>query len=121
VPCEPEVYDLIVDLQDGLKRVQVKSTTSHDARGNWTARIGHRPDGSPKSADFIPYGVDELDLFLIVDGDLLLYLIPATAVEGKTTLSLRGYREFIVADAGSFMDSINSTLGSPVHRLRTAG
>ena len=89
-PCEPEAYDLIVDLPDGLKRVQVKSTTSRDARGNWTARIGHRPDGSPKTADFVPYDADEVELFLIVDGDLLLYLIPATSVAGKTTLSLRG-------------------------------
>jgi hypothetical protein len=72
VPCEPEAYDMIVDMSDGLRRVQVKSSTSRDARGAWNVRIGHRPDGSPKAADFIPYGPDQVELFFVVDGDLLL-------------------------------------------------
>jgi hypothetical protein len=120
IPCEPEAYDLVVDLPDGLKRVQVKSTTSRDARGNWIARIGHRPDGSPKAADLIPYGADNVDLVLIVDGDVLLYLIPTTAVADKTTLSLNGYREFIVGDASSLIDSANSTLVGEACPMPTA-
>jgi hypothetical protein len=120
VPCEPEAYDLIVDLPDGLRRVQVKSATSRDARGAWNVRIGHRPDGSPKAADFVPYGADEVDLFLVVDGDLLLYLIPASAVAGRTTLSLRAYRDFIIGDACSLMDSLDPTLEGEDGPLRSA-
>ncbi len=120
-PAEPGAYDLIVDVPGGLKRVQVKSTTSRDGRGNWIANIGHRPDGSPSTADLVPYGADEVDLFLIVDGDLSLYLIPASTVAGKTSLSLRGYAELIVGDASSLMTSINPIRGSQVSALRTAG
>jgi PD-(D/E)XK endonuclease len=121
VPCEPEAYDMIVDLPDGLRRVQVKSATSRDARGAWNVRIGHRPDGSPKAADFVPYRADEMDLFLVVDGDLLLYLIPVSAVAGRTTLSLRAYRDFIIGDASSLMDSLDPTLEGEDGPLRSAG
>jgi hypothetical protein len=120
VPCEPEAYDMIVDLPDGLKRVQVKSATSRVARGAWNVGIGHRPDGSPKAADLIPYDPDEVDLFFVVDGDLLLYLIPADATVGKVTLSLRAYRDFVVGDASSLLDSLEPTLGSGASPLRPA-
>jgi hypothetical protein len=119
-PNEPTPYDLIVDMPDGLKRVQVKSATSRDARGNWIGRIGHRPDGSPKAADFIPYGPDEVDLFFVVDGNLLLYLIPADATVAKVTLSLRAYRDFVVGDASTLLDSLDPTLGSRASPLRPA-
>jgi hypothetical protein len=108
-PNESQSYDLVVDMPVGLKRVQVKSATSRDARGNWIAHIGHRPDGSPKSADLVPYTVDEVDLFFIVDGNLLLYLIPGAAVAGKLSLWLKGYGEFIVGDGSSLMDSLDPT------------
>jgi PD-(D/E)XK endonuclease len=120
VPCEPVAYDMVVDLPDGLRRVQVKSATSR-VRGTWNVRIGHRPDGSPKAADFIPYGRDEVELFFVVDGDLLLHLIPAAAAAGKATLSLRGYEEFIVGDASSLMDSLDPTQEDHVLPQRTAG
>jgi hypothetical protein len=120
-PSEPGAYDLIVDVPGGLKRVQVKSTTSRDSRGSWIANIGHRPDGSSSTADLVPYRADEVDLFLIVDGNLSLYLIPAPTVAGKTSLSLRSYGELIVGDASSLMASINPIRGSQVSALRTAG
>jgi hypothetical protein len=119
-PNEPQPYDLIVDMPDGLKRVQVKSGTSRDARGNRLGRIGHRPDGSPKVSDFVPYGPGEVELFFVVDGELLLYLIPASAAAGKTTLSLRAYRDFIVGDARSLMESLDPALGSGASPLRPA-
>jgi hypothetical protein len=120
IPCEAEPYDLVVDLPDGLKRLQVKTTTARDARGGWIARIGHRPDGSPKTADLVCYAADEADLFLVIDGDLRLYLIPRSAVAGKTNLSLRGYSEFVVADASSLMGSIHPTLARRAPSERTA-
>lgn len=103
-PCEQEIYDLVVQLPGALNRVQVKTTTAGDARGSWIVRIGHRPDGSSHASDFVPYARGELDSFFIVDGDMMLYLIPAAAVAGKATLTLRGYRRFIVGDASSLME-----------------
>jgi hypothetical protein len=119
-PCEGQPYDLVVELPDGLKRVQVKSTTSRDARGGWVVRIGHCPDGSPKAADLICYTAEEVDSFFVVDGDLRLYLIPAAAIAGKTTLSLRGFSEFVVGDASSLMDSGDPTLADQDRPEQTA-
>lgn len=104
-PCEPEVYDLVVHLAGRLNRVQVKTTTARDSRGSWIVRIGHRPGGSSHAADFIPYAGGELDSFFVIDGDMMLYLIPAAAVAGKASLILRWYRRFIVGDASSLMES----------------
>lgn len=102
-PNEPELYDLVVHMPQGLKRVQVKATTSRDSRGCWTVRIGHRPDGSSSNADFLAYEADEVDLFFIVDGDLLLYLIPRAEIQGQKQLRLRRYRDYVVGDASSLL------------------
>jgi hypothetical protein len=118
IPTEPEVYDFVVGARSGLQRVQVKTTTSCDARGNWIVRIGHRPDGSPCTADLVPYTADEVDFFMIVDGDLLLYLVPARVVGGKVSLSLRAYRDLIVGDASSLLASMNPVVGGQFATMR---
>jgi hypothetical protein len=107
LPCEPTAYDLVADLPQGLMRVQVKSTTSRNAAGSWVVNIGHRPEGSPIAARLMPYSMDEVDLFIVLDGDLLIYLIPAVVVAGKVTLSLRAYSHFVVNDASSLLKAIN--------------
>jgi len=119
VPAEPRPYDLLLETPAGLRRVQVKTTTYRDRRGSWLVRVGHRPDGSPTRADFVPYDADEVDLFFIVDGDLLLYLIPREVIEGKTSLCLRDYTSFIVGDASSLLDS-RSPAGPSTSRPATA-
>lgn len=109
MPSEPEAYDLVIDMPDGLKRVQVKSASTRDGRGSWVGLVGHRPDGPPKAADLVAYDADDVDLFFVVDGDMLLYLIPLSAIGDRTALSLRNYREFIVGDASSLLDSRDPT------------
>jgi len=42
LPAEPTVYDLLVVMQDGIKRVQVKTTTCYSKDG-WTVVVGRRP------------------------------------------------------------------------------
>jgi hypothetical protein len=110
-PPDSTVYDLVVDLPHGLKRVQVKSTTWRDSHGRWIVIIGHRPERSSKISALIPYGADDVDFFLAVDGDLMIYLIPAREVAGKITLVLRSYSNFTVGNARSLMETIN-----PGHR-----
>ncbi len=41
-PIEPAVYDLVVSRQDGLSRVQVKTTT-HYSKNGWMISVGRRP------------------------------------------------------------------------------
>jgi len=50
--------------------------------------------------------------------DLLLYLIPATVVGRKTSLSLQGYRDLIVGDASSLLASMNAVPDSQVPTVR---
>jgi hypothetical protein len=42
IPAEPEEYDLLVTLPDGVKRVQVKSTTFRASSGRWQVKVGRR-------------------------------------------------------------------------------
>jgi hypothetical protein len=42
LPVEPAVYDLLVAMPDGIKRVQVKTTTCYGKDG-WTVVVGRRP------------------------------------------------------------------------------
>ena len=44
IPVEPAVYDLLVSMPDGIKRVQVKTTTYYSKDG-WTVVVGRRPNG----------------------------------------------------------------------------
>jgi len=39
IPVEPAVYDLLVSMPDGIKRVQVKTTTYHGKHG-WMIQAG---------------------------------------------------------------------------------
>jgi hypothetical protein len=42
IPLEPAVYDLLVSTPEGIKRVQVKTTTWFGKDG-WTVMVGRRP------------------------------------------------------------------------------
>ncbi|MCL2581072.1 MAG: group I intron-associated PD-(D/E)XK endonuclease, partial [Streptosporangiales bacterium] len=98
-PAEPATFDLLASMQDGVKRVQVKTTTTWDKhRKSWLARIGRRPHSEGNRAPLIPYDPDEIDLFFIVDGDLTMYLIPVRDIAGKTSLLLRAYQGYIVGN-----------------------
>ena len=97
VPAEPLQYDLAVETPDGLKRVQVKSTSHFDRRsGCWSVSVCRKTANKTKSQAYSP---DEVDLFMIVDGDLELYLIPFEVIGGRLTLSLKAYEAYKVGSA----------------------
>jgi hypothetical protein len=43
LPTEPQVYDLLVELPEGIRRIQVKSTTCRVRNGRWQVQVGRRP------------------------------------------------------------------------------
>jgi hypothetical protein len=103
-PSVPECYDLLVLTSDGMKRVQVKTTTcstKHDGQ----AQISRRPCSIGNNAPLIPYDPEVIDLFFIVDGDLTMYVIPSRAVGGRTKILLRAYTKYIVGNAAGLMVS----------------
>jgi hypothetical protein len=79
IPVEPTLHDLLVSMPDGIKRVQVKTTT-HNTRSGWLIQVGRRPYSASKNARLVPYDPDLIDLFFIVDGNMSMYLIPSQAL-----------------------------------------
>lgn len=98
LPIEPTRYDLLAHTPEGIRRVQVKTTTCNSKDG-WTASVGHHPDTHSKKGHRLAYDPDEIDLFFIVDGNMTMYLIPSGAIAGRVGILLRTYRKYIVGNA----------------------
>lgn len=103
-PVEPDTYDLLVEMPDGPKRVQVKTTT-YQGKDGWMVQIGRRPYSIGNNALLIPYDPEIIELFFIVDGDLNMYVIPSRVIAGRVQILLRTYSEFIVGSAAGLMVS----------------
>jgi hypothetical protein len=107
-PAEPAVYDLLADTPQGIKRVQVKTTTSATKDG-WQVGVGHHPDTHSKKKGYVlAYSPDEIDLFFVVDGDMTMYLIPSRAIAGRIAILLRTYRKYIVGNARGLLREVSS-------------
>jgi len=92
VPLEPAAYDLVTESDDGLQRVQVKTTTCQERNGRYAANVSHMRCGSPtRNANGnrrkVPYRKDEVDLFFIVT-PAVSYLIPADVIDGRLSIVL---------------------------------
>ncbi|MGY1849290.1 group I intron-associated PD-(D/E)XK endonuclease [Blastococcus sp. SYSU DS1021] len=83
-PLEASRYDLLVRTDEGIRRVQVKTTTAR-AGGTWKVYL------STSRRERRTYDPDEIDDFFIIDGSLVCYLIPVAAVGGLHAIHLRGY------------------------------
>jgi hypothetical protein len=102
LPAEPEPYDLIVNTPEGLRKVQVKSTTCK-SNGSWHVGVGHGTGGPRPQDRVVPYDHEEIDLFFIVDGDFNMYLIPSLVIAGRIGISVGAYAAFIVGNAAEAM------------------
>jgi hypothetical protein len=91
IPVEPAPYDLVVESDDGLVRIQVKSTTRTDF-GRWIVGVTRREYDPAASSGRRArrYSPGEIDFFFIVTGDGAKYLIPLEVSNGATTLTLDG-------------------------------
>lgn len=102
IPVEPTVHDLLVSMPDGIKRVQVKTTT-HNSKSGWLIQVGRRPYSIGNNARLVPYDPELIDLFFIMDGDLTMYLIPSKVIAGRVQILLRSYTKYIVGNAAGLM------------------
>jgi len=106
-PIEPATYDLVVSMPDGMKRVQVKTTTSNGTNG-WQVGVARRPYSVGNTARRVPYDPEVIDLFFILDGDLMMYLIPSRIIAGRVGLLLRTYTDYIVGNASGLIAAAGS-------------
>ena len=101
VPVEPTHYDLVVGSDDGLKRVQIK-TTNHKDRGSFkvnTYWLSYDPDAECRKTYSKrrkkPYTKEQIDLLYVLTGDGVVYLIPLEALNGQQTIVLGAkYKKF---------------------------
>jgi hypothetical protein len=102
IPAEPAVYDLLVVMPEGIKRVQVKTTTCY-CKDGWTVVVGRRPYSIGNRERRIPYDPESIDWFFIVDGDLTIYLIPSRVIAGRVAILLHTYINYIVGSVAGLM------------------
>jgi hypothetical protein len=101
LPIEPALYDLLVTMPGGFKRVQVKTTTFNNH--GWQVQVGRRPYSVGNRGLLVPYDPELIDLFFILDGDLTMYVIPSRVIAGRVGILLNNYSEYAVGSAGFFM------------------
>ncbi len=88
------MYDLVVDSDKGLMKIQVKSTASKDRTGRWLVRInrmayerGARANANGARVRCL-YAKGEIDYFFVVTGASDYYLVPLAVTEGLASLTL---------------------------------
>jgi len=99
---EPAVYDLLVSMPEGIKRVQVKTTTCFSKDG-WTVVVGLRPYSVGNRERRVPYDPELIDWFFIMDGDLTIYVIPSRVIAGRVAILLHTYTKYMVGNAAGLM------------------
>lgn len=91
LPVEPVPYDLIAESDQGLQRVQVKSSQTAGSSGRYEVKL-HRSryvraqGGRPGHYLQAPYRPDDVDIFFIVCDDGARYLVPYPAVAGLSRI-----------------------------------
>lgn len=96
-PLEPAVYDLVVDGATGVRRVQVKTTTQRAGR-SWLCHIT-RSRYDPVASGLhrrLPYDPDDIDDLAIVDGDLVVYVVPYAEVAALVTVTVSTVAQYAV-------------------------
>lgn len=103
LPLENAVYDLITESDDGLKRVQVKTTNSRTREGRYAvklARVFYDSEATATAHGKVRkerYKPGEIDYFFVVTGTHQMYLIPLEATGENTSIVLDSkYAAFLV-------------------------
>jgi hypothetical protein len=66
--------------------------------------VGHHPDSHAKKRGHrVAYDPDVIDLFFIIDGDLMMYLIPSRAIAGRVQVLVRTYKKYLVGNAAGLL------------------
>ena len=111
-PIEQAIYDLLVQSDEKILRVQVKTTTSSGATAQ--VNVARRPYSAQNLGPRMPYDPRVIDYFFIVDGEYNIYLIPSRVIAGRVGLQLRTYKMYVMGNAAGL-------LGAGADTVRLAG
>ncbi|CAN5875762.1 hypothetical protein BH24ACT15_BH24ACT15_07800 [soil metagenome] len=85
--ADNQPYDLVVEDEEGLKRVQVKTTTHRKPRGNFGVAL--RTNGGNKSRHTHKlFDVRTCELLFVLTDDGRRYLFPTAELKPRTELTL---------------------------------
>jgi hypothetical protein len=94
VPLEPAPYDLVAESDEGLKKIQVKTTRRRGRNGRYQVGLTRNiydpalvPNAAGKNRR-TPYQPGTVDYFFIVANGDAMYLIPFETVAGRTAIVL---------------------------------
>jgi len=79
-------YDLIVDKDDVLRKVQVKSTSCKRKNGNY--QVALKSCGGNKGTTYKTVIETNIDEVFILTKDLQIYIIPIVEIKNKSTLNI---------------------------------
>ena len=117
LPVEPCTYDLVVESDTGLQRVQIKTTTQQNRKAQWVASLSRKvydPDiegnaGGKRTATH--YTSTDMDLFFIVTGDQTSYLVPLSVTQQRLMLTLDQRLDCFRCERGEMVDPPGSGPG----------
>lgn len=79
-------YDLIVDKNDFLRKVQVKSTSCKTKYGNY--QVALKSCGGTKGETYKTVIETNIDEVFILTEDLQIYILPIEEIKNKTTINI---------------------------------
>ncbi|GAA1865701.1 hypothetical protein GCM10009687_36410 [Asanoa iriomotensis] len=102
LPVEPTRYDIVVESDEGLKKVQVKTTTRQKG-GRFQVGVSRMEYRAVAASTTnvrrvrATYTCEDVDFFFVITSGGDRYLIPTRVVGGHTVISLgEKYRAFLV-------------------------
>ncbi len=79
-------YDLIVDKNNTLKKIQVKSTSCKTKYGNY--QVALKSCGGTKGKTYKTVIETNIDELFILTNDLQIYILPIEIINNKSTLNI---------------------------------
>lgn len=93
IPLEPAPYDLVTESDDGLKKVQVKTTRHTGPNGRYYVDLSRKVHdvSAPRNANGnrrrTSYETDQVDYFFVIS-PVSMYLIPLGTLDSRTQIVL---------------------------------
>ena len=94
-------YDLIVDKDNVLKKVQVKSTACKTKYGNY--QVALKSCGGTKGKTYKTVIDTNIDEVFVLTEDMNMYVLPIEELNNRSTLNIcKKYKEYKVSNKNSF-------------------
>jgi hypothetical protein len=106
---DTQKYDLIVDIQDKLYRVSVKTSRNTTNGVSYSVQLRNTGGNRTGKVRQVPFDNSSCDLLFIYTADERMYLIPSEKIQATNSICVGNkYLEFLVTN-DTFLDQINGS------------